>query len=64
MVTINGKAEDVSGITLADYLARAGYNPERVVVERNLSIIPRDCLGEVWIEEGDTIEILNFVGGG
>ncbi|MBO5543935.1 MAG: sulfur carrier protein ThiS [Oscillospiraceae bacterium] len=64
MATVNGRAENIAGITLGEYLARAGYLPERVVVERNLEIVPRSMLGSTVIRDGDSIEILQFVGGG
>ena len=41
-----------------------GFEPERVVVERNLMIIPKDQLGNVIIQDEDVIEVLRFVGGG
>lgn len=40
MVTINGKQEEAAGMTILAYLQQAGYAPERIVVERNLDIIP------------------------
>ena len=46
------------------YLERAGFDPKRVVVERNLEIIPQDRLDAVKLETGDQVEILHFVGGG
>lgn len=36
----------------------------RVVVERNLEIVPQDQLGAVMIQDDDAIEVLRFVGGG
>jgi thiamine biosynthesis protein ThiS len=64
MVTINGKQEKAAGMTILAYLEQAGYTPERVVVEKNLEIIPRESLDTVLLEEGDSLEILRFVGGG
>ena len=64
MPVINGKPEHAAGLTLGEYLRTAGYNVKQVVVERNLIIVPRDQLENVRIEAEDTIEILNFVGGG
>ena len=64
MVTINGESINAAGKTVADYIAEAGYNPERIVVERNLVILKQDELASTVIRDGDTIEILNFVGGG
>lgn len=64
MVKINGKEKDIAGQNLLDYLKEAGYRPEHVVVERNLEILAREDLGSITIEEDDTIEVLEFMGGG
>lgn len=64
MVIINGVEEETSGVSVLDYLNSKGYNVQRVVVEINFEIIPKDRLGEVMINDNDKIEILNFVGGG
>ena len=64
MVTINGKQENAAGMTILAYLEQAGYPAERVVVEKNLEIIPRQSLDTVLLEEGDSVEVLRFVGGG
>ena len=64
MVTINGKQEQAVGMSILAYLQSAGYSPDKVVVERNLEIIPRDRLGAVVLEDSDSVEVLRFVGGG
>ncbi len=64
MVTIKGKQEPAAGMTILAYLEQAGYTPERVVVEKNPEIIPRESLDNTLLEEGDSVEILRFVGGG
>lgn len=64
MITINGKQEEAAGMTILAYLEQAGYIPERVVVEKNLEIIPREALAATLLEEGDSVEVLRFVGGG
>ena len=64
MVKINGKEMDIAGQNLLDYLKEAGYRPERVVVEQNMEILAREDLGSITIEEEDTIEVLEFMGGG
>ena len=64
MVTINGKQEQATGMTILAYLQQAGYTPERVVVEKNLEIIPRESLNSTLLEDGDSVEVLRFVGGG
>ena len=64
MVRINGEEKNLAGRNLLEYLTEVGFEPERVVVERNLEIIPQAGLGEVMIQDEDTIEVLRFVGGG
>ena len=64
MVSINGEQVQAQGMTISAYLAQEGYEPGRVVVEHNRSILPRDSWNSTTIEDGDSIEILCFVGGG
>ena len=64
MVTINGENVNAAGKTVAQYIVEAGYNASRIVVERNLVILKADDLSSTVLEDGDTVEILNFVGGG
>ena len=64
MVRINGEEKSLAGMNLLEYLKDAGYQPEKIVVERNLEIIPRDQLQNTVILENDSIEVLSFVGGG
>lgn len=64
MARINGEDKALAGINLLEYLKDGGYQLEKIVVERNLEIIPRDQLENVLIQENDSIEVLSFVGGG
>ena len=64
MVKINGEEKEIAGKNLLEYLKEAGFEPERVVVERNLDIILKDELGNTIIQDEDVIEVLRFVGGG
>ena len=64
MARINGEEVSAEGRTILEYLRDAGFAPEKVVVERNLEIIPREEYAAVRIEETDSVEILHFVGGG
>lgn len=64
MVKINGEPLDIAGKTLAEYLASTKYDPMRIAVERNGEIVPKAKYGETVLQEGDVIEVVNFVGGG
>ena len=64
-VTINGEQRRVPhGTTLAQLIAESGLDTVRVAVERNLENGPRSTVGEGIVEDGDTFEIVHFVGGG
>ncbi len=64
MITINGVAVEARGQTLADYLSTTTYDPKRIAVERNGDIVPKSQYEHVVLQEGDSIEIVSFVGGG
>lgn len=64
MVKVNGKEKDIAGQNLLEYLEETGYRPDRIVVERNLEILAREDLGNITIQDEDTIEVLEFMGGG
>lgn len=64
-ITVNGKAEStVNGSTIADLLETRGLDPERVAVELNRQVLVRASFVSTPIEDGDEIEIVQFVGGG
>ncbi|MCD8004943.1 MAG: sulfur carrier protein ThiS [Oscillospiraceae bacterium] len=64
MVTVNGAARNAAGTVLLDYLTGAGYSLGRIAVARNGEIVPRARYGQTVLEDGDTVEIVSFVGGG
>jgi sulfur carrier protein len=62
---INGEEKELTdGLNLTSLLEQLQIRPARVVVERNREIVPRDCYGTMLLAEGDTLEIVHFVGGG
>jgi len=64
-VKINGEDREVNdGLTLTALLESLQIRPGRVVVERNRDIVPREDYSATSIMEGDTLEIVHFVGGG
>ena len=64
-VRLNGKERDVeAGHTVRSLLESLDLNPQLVVVEHNREILARERFGEVDVEEGDTLELVHFVGGG
>ena len=64
-LTVNGKSRVVpAGTTLRSLVEEMGAQPSRVVVERNLEIVPEERLGAVEVADGDNVEVIQFVGGG
>ncbi|MCH4166158.1 MAG: sulfur carrier protein ThiS [Megasphaera sp.] len=64
MVTINGQAVDAAGKNLRDYLTSEGYHNGHIAIELNGTVVPRTTYGDVTLTDGDTMEIVQFVGGG
>lgn len=63
--TINGKETELPvGTTIGEFLASKDLPERLVVVERNGEIVKRDRYHLIEIEDGDTLEIVHFVGGG
>lgn len=64
-LTLNGDPRTVPApMTLAELLTHLGLDPRMVVVELNREIVRRPRLGQVDLREGDTVELVHFVGGG
>jgi len=64
-LTVNGEARTLpSGATLDALLQHLGLEPKKMAIERNLEIVPKSLYGETVLDEGDRIEIVQFVGGG
>lgn len=65
MILINGKQiEHTPDETVEALLLQEGFQLDRVVVERNKQILPKDHYSITVLHDGDTVEVLEFVGGG
>jgi thiamine biosynthesis protein ThiS len=64
-ISVNGESRSIAGpATLADLLQQLGLDPRMVVVELNREIVRRPALAGTALADGDTIELVHFVGGG
>lgn len=64
-VRINGKQEAIEKkINLLELAASKNLSPERIVIERNQRIVPKNEWESVVLEENDEIELVSFLGGG
>ena len=64
-IVVNGETRRItSPATLLDLLGHLTLDPRSVVVELNREIIRRPRLGETMLANGDSVELVHFVGGG
>ena len=64
MVTVNGEKKDLGKKTVAEMLEIMGFEGARVAVEINGELIPRASRDVTVLRDGDTVEVVRFVGGG
>lgn len=64
MVKVNGKQEAFDGMTVRAMLEALQCQTDRVAVERNEDIVPKAQYDAVILQDGDSIEVVSFVGGG
>ena len=58
------KLWNIAGKTVAEYLAETNYDPKRIAVERNGDIVPKAQYETAVLADGDSVEVVSFVGGG
>lgn len=62
---INGEARDVSDVsTIADLLVAFKLEQKILVIELNREIVERTDYADCKLKDGDSLEIVHFVGGG
>jgi sulfur carrier protein len=64
-IRVNGEEREIeNGLNVARLLEELQIRPGRVVVELNRNIVSRETHASTQLKEGDTLEIVHFVGGG
>ena len=64
-VRVNGEERSFPGGTcVRDLLEMLEVSSPRVAVERNREILPKASYGSTPLEDGDELEVVEFVGGG
>lgn len=64
MVRINGNDVAAAGQNLQAFLEKKGCRCDRIAIELNGTIVPRRTYAAVTLHDGDSMEIVHFVGGG
>ena len=63
-IQLNGESRTTTAPDIAALVRELGLAPEKVAVEHNGETAPRSQLAEIALSDGDSLEIVHFVGGG
>ena len=64
-LTINGESRVLAPAdTLASLVEQLRMKSDRVAIELNREIVPREQWAQTRLKDGDRLEIVHFVGGG
>jgi len=64
-LTINGENRSLAPVeTLHALVQQLGMKSDRVAIELNFEIVPREQWAQTPLKDGDQLEIVHFVGGG
>lgn len=63
-IRINGRDQRQKTCTIAELVAGRGLMAGSLIVEHNGRIVKHEDWSGVMLEQGDVLEMLNFVGGG
>lgn len=62
---VNGEDREFSpSLTVASLLVQLGMKADRVAVELNRDLLPRERWDKTQLSDDDKLEIVHFVGGG
>lgn len=64
LVTVNGREQEIATQTLHSLILSLDLDPSVVVAELNGAVIPGAEFTSTDLHDGDTLELLSFVGGG
>ena len=65
LITLNGESYELERpLSVTDLLERLSIDSRRVAIEHNLTIVKRHTFSDTFVRDGDSVEIVNFVGGG
>ncbi|MCF6328720.1 MAG: sulfur carrier protein ThiS [Henriciella sp.] len=64
-IILNGTPRDLDdGMTVLDLVLDLSDDPRGIAIERNLEIVPKAEHKTTHLQDGDRLEIVQFVGGG
>ncbi|MBV5321696.1 MAG: sulfur carrier protein ThiS [Sulfuricurvum sp.] len=64
-IKVNGEMREIAeGSSMLDLICSLGLEERVMASALNMEIVKKDRWGSALLSEGDTIELLDFVGGG
>ena len=63
-VRVNGESCETEAVFVTDLVHERGADPTRVAVVMNGSVVPAVAHASTRLKEGDSVDLLVFVGGG
>ncbi len=64
-ITLNGEPKDLDkAMTVRKLIEHLAIEPQAMAVEVNKKIIRKDEFDTIYVDNGDRVEIVTFVGGG
>jgi sulfur carrier protein len=64
-IQLNGHEREFSApLSLSKLVEQLGMKEDRVAVELNRNIVPREMWSQTALSDGDRLEVVHFVGGG
>ncbi|MFN3214589.1 MAG: sulfur carrier protein ThiS [Henriciella sp.] len=64
-IILNGERRDVAdGMSIEALVLTLADDPRGVAIERNLEIVPKAEHATTLLQDGDRLEVVQFVGGG
>lgn len=61
---VNGKEKNYESFSVSETIKDLELDADKIVVELNLKILPKEEYDKTILKEDDKIEIVAFVGGG
>ncbi|MCF6247798.1 MAG: sulfur carrier protein ThiS [Desulfobacula sp.] len=63
-IKLNGNNIESNSLFLMDLVLEKGFDPASLVAEVNQEVIRQEAWKSLSLKDGDSIELLSFVGGG
>jgi sulfur carrier protein len=64
-IKINGQDKIIKdNTTISDFLKENNIEPIEITIEHNFEIVKSENIRKIALKDGDTLEILRFIGGG